>query len=789
MKVSNVFETSRRFIRPIALLAISFLLAGVAIRSANAGIIDHIEILQKGDEAEIRILFTNRIEYLRQNSLKNGDIRIYFNYLGPNAPDRLLTPEVKESPPSDIVPHFSIYYPELDSSLSVSFAKPVDYQVRSGKDGRSISIFTPVIKPKRDSGSKAATATAAAAGAITPPVIAPSVALPSAPVAATAAAAVAVTPPVIAPSVALPSAPAGATLQQAESAAPPPEPTEVVPLAPARPVAEIEKEAQQLIGSARYALQNDRAEAAISSLNKLLNLPPNQQSQAAQRLIGDAWAKNGEFDKARVEYELYLKLYPDAADRNQVNALLAALPAKGTAKPVQAVAAKPKMAEESMQVFGGLTQYYYRGFSHTDSLLIGGATPTTTSFDIVDQSQLLTMLDLTARKRSETADTRVAFRDSYNMNFLPGKQNENRFDMAYIEQNSRNHTYMYRLGRQSGTGGGAPGRFDGALVGYNLTPAWRVNGVIGSPVEFTLGGITTGSRKDFAGVSVDLAPIGAQWSGNGYFIQQRVENFVDRRAVGLETHYFDMQRNIMGLFEYDTLFKKINLGMIQGNWTTEGNTSYNLLVDHRRTPILQYSNALIGQPIPSVPAWIQTGVSIDTIRADALALSPISNMIAIGMSRPYSQRMLLSGDIRVSNLSGTGATSTGLPATPGIGNTYSFSIQATGNNLFLENDYGVINATFTSSKTYKGESLSFTQVESFRKYWRVDMMLMLYNQNDVFGTNQKQIRPSVRLNYRVNNAVNLEGEGGIEQINTKSAFNDDKTRRRYFYVGYRWDFQ
>jgi len=762
LKEGNFIRTASSLIRSIAVLSFTLSLAGFSIRPANAAIIDHIEILQKGDEAEIRIQFTDRIEYLRQNSLKNGDIRIYFNYLGRIRGDRLLTPEAKESPPSDIVPHFSIYYPELDASLSVSFAKPVSYQIRAGKDGRSISIFTPVIKPKDKSGSKAATA----------------------------AAVVAATPPVIAPSAALPSLPVTATLQQAEPVAPSqPESRTVVPLPPPRPVAEIEKEAQQLIGSARYALQNDRSDAAIGTLNKLLNLPPNQQSQAAQRLIGDAWSKNGEPDKARVEYELYLKLYPDATDKKQVIALLEGLPAKSTAKAVQVAAPKPKLAEEPMQFFGGLSQYYYRGFSHTDSLLIGGATPTTTSFDLVDQSQLLTMLDLTGRKRSETADTRVAFRDSYNLNLLQRQQTENRFDMAYIEQSLRNHTYMYRLGRQSGSGGGAPGRFDGALVGYNFTPAWRVNGVIGSPVEFTLGGITTGSKKDFAGVSVDLAPIGAQWSGSGYFIQQRVESFVDRRAVGVETHYFDMRRNIMGLFEYDTLFRTINIGMIQGYWTTEGNTSYNLLVDHRRTPILQYSNALIGQPITSVPAWIDTGVSVDTIRADALALSPVSNMIAFGVSQPYTKDVLISGDFRVSNLAGTGATSTGLPATPGIGNTYSFSLQATGNNLFLENDYGVVNATYTSSKTYKGETLSFTQVETFRQNWRVDMMLLLYNQNDVFGTNQKQIRPSLRLNYRLNNAVNLEAEGGIEQINTITALNEDRTRRRYFYVGYRWDFQ
>ena len=69
------------------------------------------------------------------------------------------------------------------------------------------------------------------------------------------------------------------------------------------------------------------------------------------------------------------------------------------------------------------------------------------------------------------------------------------------------------------------------------------------------------------------------------------------------------------------------------------------------------------------------------------------------------------------------------------------------------------------------------------------MLLLLYNQNDNNGTHQTQIRPSLKLNYRVNNSVNLEGEGGIEAIHTSSPTQNDKTRRKYFYVGYRWNFQ
>jgi tetratricopeptide (TPR) repeat protein len=760
LKVSSILQSTRNLVRSTILAVLTLLMMGIAIRSAHAGMIDHIEIRQQGAEAEIRILFVTQIRYLRQASLKNGDIRLYFQLLGVDALDTRLVPENKESPPSELIPHFTVSYPELDSSLSLSFGKSVDYHVRPGADGRSISIFTPVIKPKKDEAK---------------------IKLPAIPI---------VTVPPATPLIPVPSVtPSAGTTETAprqaeQSAGPQPESAPPVSLLPPRSVAEIENEAQQLMGSARYALQNDRAEAAIGSLNKLLNLPPNRHSQSAQELIGEAWEKNGEFDKARVEYELYLKLYPKAADIRQVKERLANLPAKNALKPIQAATEKPKFAEEKMTVYGGFSQYYYRGSSHTDSLLMNGAASTSSSFTRTDQSQLLSMLDITGRKRTESIDTRIVFRDNHNANFLPEQHSYNRIDTFYLEQNARDHSYVYRLGRQMGVGGGAPGRFDGAMAAYSFNPMWRVGGVVGEPVEFS-----TGSKKSFYGVNIDLTRLPEQWSSSGYYIRQRVDGFVDRRAIGVDAHYFDAQRNFMGLLEYDTIFKKFNLGLLQGNWTTETSTNYNILLDRRRSPPLQLTNALIGQPVQSIAQLLQSGVSLTTMRSDAIALSPISNMFAVGLNRPYSSRWRIGADFRVNNMSGTDATSTGQPATAGSGNTYSYSVQAAGNGLFVENDYGVVNATYTTSKTYKGQSLSFTQVETLRQNWRVDMLLLFYYQTDVLGTHQSQIRPSLKLNYRVNDSVNLEGEGGIEQIHTSSATQDDKTRRKYFYVGYRWDFQ
>lgn len=701
------------FTRPFTLLAVALLFSGVAIKPAHAHVIERIEINHVGDEAEIQILFDVRIQYLREASLNNNDIHIFIKLLEADPDSTRLVPESKESPPSDFAPHFTVSFPELDSSLAINFDEKVAYRVQPGKDGRSVSIFTPVIKPKSE--------------------------------------------------------------PQAEAA--------VTPVA-ARTAEEVEQDAKLLMGSARDAIRQDQVVTAIETLNRLLNLPPNQQTQAAQELIGEAREKNGEFDKARVEYELYLKLYPDAADAAQVKGRLAQLPQAG-AKPAPR-AVQQKVVDEKMMVYGGISQNYYKGMSHTDTTTADINGVSTASLTSTDQSMLISSLDVTGRKRTETTDTRIVVRDAYNANFLRGKKNDNRLNSAYVEQSARDHSYLYRLGRQTGWSGGVPGRFDGAWLGYSPGSTWRVNGVIGTPVEFYGSG---NERKTFAGVSVDLTRLPEQWSGSGYFIQQKVAGIVDRRAIGMEAHYFDVRRNYSGLLDYDTLFKAVNIAMFQGNWTTAAGGNYNLLLDHRKSPPLQISNALMGQPVQTIAAALsQPGVSADTLRADAQALSATSNLFLVGMTQPYSAHWRMGGDFRIANTSATGAVGT-VAAAPGTGNSYMYTVQAIANNLLMENDLNVISASYVDDHRFKGRSLLFNRVETLRKNWRLDMSLQLYTQSDPLGVHQTRITPSLKLNYHLNDAVSLEGEGGLEDTHTYSATQNDKTRRRYFYVGYRWDFR
>lgn len=776
MKINQKLYTIKNYIHSFITLSLLLSLLGITTQHVHAEVIDRIEINQVGDEAEIQLHFITRIQYKRQAVLKSGDIRIYVTLLDIESDDPRLVWEKKGSPSSDIVLPFTITYPELDSSLTLSFGKVVKSRVRAGSDGYSLSIFTKAIKPKKQEQIKL-------------PVVVPPVALPSLSVAATA----------ITKTEAVVSKPLP------KDASPVVEPTGFatdVPVDAAQKTPEqIEQEAQQLYVLASDALQANQIGTSIDALNKVLNLPPNILTQAAQELMGEAREKNGEFVKARAEYELYLKLYPKALDAKQVQTKIANLPKEDT-KPVQAPPSQVAQEEDEgkIKITGGISQIYYKGLSNTNTFDTSGATPTTTVQAREDLSLLTSALDMTAWKRSEKYDTRVVLRESNKINFLPNKPEDYRWNVAYLEQRARNRKFMYRLGRQSSAPKvWIPGRFDGLTGGYSFNSTWRVNAALGKPVEFG----TSGDEKTFYSGSVELNIL--QWSGSVYSGMEyiggyrgKVGGVKSRRVLGADVFYSDTQRNYLTQLEFDTIYHKINFATFQGNWTHEPSaTSYFMRADHRRSPSVALS--LTGQFSQSLKEVLGSGrISLQALRDNAVSLSPISNTLSFGLSRIYSPRLTLSSDFTITNTAGTGAyidtlTSPTLPTTQpaavGTNNQYSYSVTATGNNLIFENDAGTAAAIFTSSDTNKSQTLVFSQTSVLKQKWRVGAGLALVNQSSSAGRHETQIKPSAKADYTMSDTTSFSTEIGLEFNHPTTATSDEKIFNKYFSLGYRWDFR
>jgi tetratricopeptide (TPR) repeat protein len=751
----------------LIILSISTIRDLVAPETSDAQVLDRIEIVETPTAAEIHIVFNTRALYLRHTPSEKGDlIRIFLDF-----PDidrsRRFARELAASPPSDLVPKFTVTFPDqATNGLSIQFAKPVRFRV-SQRDIRNASRIVVAVKLDKP-----------------------------------------VAPPPPPAEVKAPAQPKPVVPQR------PPQAFEVPPF---RPGMELAQYADGLSKLGAEALAAGAYEKAIEIYNALLNLPPNAHSQEAQEMVGVARERNGELAKARAEYEHYLRTYPSGEGASRVQQRLAALNEAKTQSELERTRKKPKQIDE-MQLYGSIYEYYYGGFSQ--SKITDKVANTTTTFHNQDQSLLQSAFDLTARYRKNEYDNKFVVRGTHSYDLLAQdevRRNVPRLRALYFEHASQD-SYLVRIGRQPGNSGGVLDyRFDGAWVRYTAIPQLlNINLLAGQPRQFSLE--TTFVPDDprnfraeldryFYGANVDLGPIMQAWSGNAYYINQMINGVTDRRAVGTELRYSSNGKNAFGLIDYDISYGVLNVAMLNGTWVTEG-TTLTFMADHRRTPYLQTTNALFGTPNASLDHINRTNEPL--LRAQAKAVTATSDLFLAGILHAVSKDWQIGGDVRLNTISGTSAsncliilpgTSTlflnpnattdalcSLQALPGTGNIWTYTAQAIGSNFLFDNHTLVLNASYIDNQAYRGQSVTFNSLARLGTQWQFDTFLILYHQTDNLNVELYRATPTIRMDYRFLNGWTLEGSGGVEQTITTSPTQRDSTTRQFFFLGLRWDF-
>ncbi|HQS59321.1 MAG TPA: hypothetical protein PLU16_13545 [Gallionellaceae bacterium] len=557
---------------------------------------------------------------------------------------------------------------------------------------------------------------------------------------------------------------------------------EVKPL-PAN-ASDINKQASALMQQARNALAASDNAAAIDAFNKLLLLPPNDYTQDGQESVGVARERAGQTAKAKLEYELYLKLYDSGSGVERVRTRLARLGTSGALPSVTAERQALKKQKKQRLTYGSLSMHYYHGASKIDSVAVANSfssVPTESTFSAVDQSALLTTLIATERFISEEYDNRLVFQDTAYTNFIAGKSGKNRLGAAFFEVKNRLSDYSARIGRQSSSGGGVMGRFDGALAGFGVTPSLRVNAVAGQLSDYT-----EGSKPVFYGLSMDMGPVTL------YAINQTVDGVSDRRAIGSELRFFEPTKSAFILLDYDTSYSTLNTATFQGNLSAGTERTYSLLLDHRKAPYISTRNALNGASTTSVNDLLSIMNESD-LRTLAAARTGTSDMAQLGMTQQLSQKWQLGGDIKVSRYAGLPASGTTtlegqLAETPGTGNELAISPQLIGSNLFSQSDVTIFSVSYSTSALAKGQSFYVYSRAKPKEKWSLDASLQYYRQNYLSGTLMTRIMPMVRTSYQMRQTLSLDFEAGIELSRTESAELSSDSQRQFFSLGFRWDF-
>ena len=406
--------------------------AGFSV-SAQAVVLDDVQLRQEGANAVLQISFVTPVQYSRSVSARASDVVQAFYTVLPTRTTLNLDNTERRLKAGGQIPSFSVRdesaaktsVTSTNRRLVVSFAKPVKFKVRSGKTNRSIEL---VLEGLGESVKAVQVANAKPVPA--------------------AAVVVLPTPEVLANQ-------------------------------------EIEASAKTLLATAQSAFDSGQYDAATESLNKLLNLPPSGSSRKAQELAGLARLNAGDKARAATEFETFLKLYPTGPDSDRVRQLVATLPKIGPAPELVAKVDAPPTSTTSVSV----SSFYYGGNSATctedkQNSLLGCQELLNPNAQLssATQKQLQTSLDLNWRFRDTEKDMRFVFRDSSTADFLKNTSKE-RLTAMYFDYKSLTKGANIRLGRQSPTGGGVLYRFDGVQAGYSFAPKWKVNGVLGKPTD------------------------------------------------------------------------------------------------------------------------------------------------------------------------------------------------------------------------------------------------------------------------------------------------------------------
>ena len=269
---------------------------------------------------------------------------------------------------------------------------------------------------------------------------------------------------------------------------------EAEPDAPQELMLPADERLTKMIGQIRHAMTAGEYEKAIRMLEAFLEEPENYYTKEAMELLGLARERNGQRAHAKAQYEAFLEKYPEGEDAERVKQrLLGLVTAPKTPKETLRDVEEEQPVE--WETYGSVTQHYRR-----DEVDNPGDED-----DRVSRSEIETFVDLNARRRSESLDMRMKVTGSQVSDLLSdGPGNDETLSDAYVDVQHLDSRTNFRLGRQRLRSSGILNRFDGLVLGYEVTPDINLRVSAGLPVESSRD-VFLNEHKHFYGFSSDFA--------------------------------------------------------------------------------------------------------------------------------------------------------------------------------------------------------------------------------------------------------------------------------------------
>jgi tetratricopeptide (TPR) repeat protein len=550
---------------------------------------------------------------------------------------------------------------------------------------------------------------------------------------------------------------------------------------------------------ARAALRKGNFAGAAALLRKVLKYPENRASAEAQELLGVALQKSGQSDEARAEFEDYLRRYPIGDGSERVRQRLAGMLTAGGAAPgklagglgVQPTAAELKKlgptGETRWTMSGSASIFYVTDDSASTAKDISTAINPNADPDAhrEHQNSILTNYDMFGTSDNDQVRTKfkLAMTDEYD---VATRTNQFGVSTALLEYTIKDYGLTTIIGRQSRNTGGVLGRFDGAVVSWQESPAVRFNVLAGSPNWSRFDAPFLNDKTEY-GASVDFLKVFGVLDTTLYTIAQFDRSFVDREAIGAEFRYFNSHVSALGQIDYDVHFNELNAAIFSGTYTMDDKSVINTALDYRKVPFLSSWTALQGQPFLTLYDMMKFNTA-DDIRQFAIDRTPTFESAMVSYTHPLNATYQIGGDATVTNLTGT-VPSGGVDGTLASGLEYYLSAQLTGSGIFRPGDILMAAFRYASLSDSKDYVIDFNTRFPITPTLSVSPRLRVGYRTGV-GTDLKEttILPSFLVNYLWSKDLSFEAEIGYKYMNSTLVGVKTVTNDLYATVGVRKDF-
>jgi tetratricopeptide (TPR) repeat protein len=551
-------------------------------------------------------------------------------------------------------------------------------------------------------------------------------------------------------------------------------------------VADVDGQGAALLAKAQAAFNERRYQDTIDATNQALMLPPNPATPAAQELIGQAWEALNNPDKARAEYQLYQKLYPQGEASQRVAQRLAALGASTAVAKTDGSGLKAD--KKRLSATGSVSQYFYGGQTKTDSLVNIATGVDQNTLTKTNQSVLVSSWDATGRYETDESITKLIMRGSHSDNLAAASTQtsatQGLISAAYVDYRDIKSRMDFRVGRQSAIGGSLFGLFDGVSMAMPVAENFKVDAMLGVPANT----LVNAPQQTMAGVMLEADNLFEHWGGNISLVEQTTETISDRRAIGAEVRYFGESVSMFTQIDYDINFNELNALTVQGSFQGPYDTTVTMLLDDRKAPSLQLSDALISLGGTSLKTLLQTN-SLDAVQRSALATAAKARQAMVSFSRALSSKWQGSMDLRYSDVGALPAVGN-FQAQPATGAQYNVSFQLTGSNLYSSRDINGFNVSQITSDTMNGTQFAYNNLTGFMgTRLSLEPSIRYYTQTDNTQTKISRISPGVRVSYKLSDRASVMAEGIYETSQTDGLTNHETSESYFFYMGYRYDFQ